>query len=145
MNKKLICMTVQCQGDNYPEHKWSRSFIGVLCQSTPVVSRSKSMQAAIIPQYEFMCAAVDDAIHAKYLAAELDDILQIELGRVDEIEEETEGWLFWMNRNGVRFEGKFNQGEGGQVSLAQFKLAVETYLRFLQDPERKPIEVAFPD
>jgi hypothetical protein len=30
-------------------------------------------------------------------------------------------------------------------TLTQLKVAVETYLRFLQDPERKPITVPFPD
>lgn len=30
------------------------------------------------------------------------------------------------------------------MSLEQYKLAVETYVRFLADPEQKPIEVEFP-
>jgi len=98
-----------------------------------------------LPRYEFMCAAIDDAIHDRYLTAVLEDIRKIESGTNSEIEEETEGWIFWITPLGVRFEGKFDQGTGGQVTLAQFKLAVQTYVRFLQDPERKPVEVPFPE
>ncbi|WP_322469395.1 S-layer family protein [Hydrogenophaga sp. SNF1] len=45
----------------------------------------------------------------------------------------------------VWFEGLYSQGEGGEVSFAQYKLAVQTYVRFLADPEHKPIEVEFPN
>lgn len=48
-------------------------------------------------------------------------------------------------RDKVWFEGLYSQGEGGEVSFAQYKLAVQTYVRFLADPEGKTIEVAFPD
>ena len=49
-----------------------------------------------------------------------------------------------ITRDKVWFEGLYSQGEGGEVTIAQYKLAVETYVRFLADPERKPIEVDFP-
>jgi hypothetical protein len=104
-----------------------------------------TMKAEVVPDYEFMCAAIDDAIHDRYLTAVLEDIRKIESGTNSEIEEETEGWIFWITPLGVRFEGKFDQGTGGQVTLAQFKLAVQTYVRFLQDPERKRVEVPFPE
>ncbi len=53
-------------------------------------------------------------------------------------------WYTYISQSGVRFEGQYDQGEGGEVSLEQYKLAVETYVRFLSDPEHKPIEVVFP-
>ena len=97
------------------------------------------------PRFETMCAAIDDAIHARYLQAVLDDIDDVESGRIEVIEEETEGWLFWIRSKAVTFEGKFGQGSGGDVTLKQFKLAVSTFRDFLNDPERKPVEVPFPD
>ncbi len=49
-----------------------------------------------------------------------------------------------ITRDKVWFEGLHSQGEGGEVSFAQYKLAVQTCVRFLADPERRPIEVPFP-
>ncbi|MDP1683809.1 hypothetical protein [Hydrogenophaga sp.] len=49
-----------------------------------------------------------------------------------------------ITRDKVWFEGLYSQGEGGEVSFAQYKLAVQTYVRFLADPEGQPIEVEFP-
>jgi filamentous hemagglutinin len=48
-------------------------------------------------------------------------------------------------RDKVWFEGLYSRGTGGEVSLAQYKLEVQTYLRFLANPERKTIGVPFPD
>ena len=104
-----------------------------------------TLKAEVIPQYEFMSAAVDEAHDSEVLNAWLAAIEKIETGVEKEIEKSTEGWVFVLSPNSVHFAGEFDQGTGGQVSLAQFKLAVQTYLRFLQDPEHKPIEVAFPD
>lgn len=96
------------------------------------------------PRFELMCAAIDDAIHGRHLQAVLDDIAEVESGRSEVVEEETEAWLFWIRSEAVTFEGKFNQGSGGDVTLEQFKLAVSTFRAFLNDPERKPVEVLFP-
>ena len=104
-----------------------------------------TMKAEVVPDYEFMCAAIDDALDAEVLQAWLTAVEKIESGAQKEIEKSTEGWEFTLSREGVRFEGLYDQGTGGQVTLAQFKLAVQTYLRFLQDPERKPVEVPFPE
>ncbi len=98
--------------------------------------------------YEMMCGAIDDFINAKYAEEVLRDIEEIESGNKEIWKEETEAYTFWMTRQGVTFE--FHYGEngpekGGNVTLAQFKLAVQTYLSFLRDPERIPIEVPFPD
>ncbi|MES2974162.1 MAG: hypothetical protein V4757_11175 [Pseudomonadota bacterium] len=99
----------------------------------------------VVSNFELMCGAIDDAIHARYLESVLDDAGEVEAGRVEWVEEETEGWLFWIRSNEVTFEGKFDQGSGGKVSLEQFKLAVSTFRDFLNDPKRDPIEVPFPD
>jgi len=105
-----------------------------------------TLKAEVISQYEFMCAAVDEAgIYTAFLNEIMGDIERIEKGHANCVKESTEGWEFEIKPDGVQFDGLYDQGTGGEVSLAQFKLAVRTYLRFLQDPERKPIEVVFPD
>jgi hypothetical protein len=71
-------------------------------------------------------------------------ISSVEAGEVEKIEADGNAWVAHITRQKVWFEGLYSQGEGGEVSLAQYKLAVETYLRFMGDPDFKPIEVDFP-
>jgi hypothetical protein len=88
-----------------------------------------------------MCAAIEGDV----LGAEiLEDVRRIESGEVQKIESDGNAWVAYITKEKVWFEGLYNQGEGGEVSFAQYKRAVETYVRFLSDPERKPIEVEFP-
>jgi len=74
----------------------------------------------------------------------LEGIRRVESGEVDLIEADGNAWVAHITRDKVWFEGLYSQGEGGAVSFAQYKLAVETYVRFLADPERRPIEVPWP-
>jgi len=146
MTYKLITRMVEYASDANPDKRWSSTFVGVL----PTDSRPKpeigAMRSAMLPQYEFMCAALDEAaIYTEFLKEIMGDIERIEKGHANCFKESTEGWEFEIKPDGVQFEGLYDQGTGGEVSLAQFKLAVQTYLRFLQDLERKPIEVVFPD
>jgi hypothetical protein len=104
-----------------------------------------TMRAEIIPKYEFMCGAIDDAIDSTFLEDILKEIVRIENGSSTTIQKETEMWRFCLQPSGVYFDGKFDQGTGGDVTLAQFKVAVGTYLQFLNDPDRKLIDVVFPD
>jgi hypothetical protein len=99
-----------------------------------------------VSQFSFMCAATSSDIQnpegsgADFLAG----IRQIEAGEIDKIEADGNAWIAHITRDKVWFEGLYSQGEGGEVSFAQYKLAVQTYVRFLTDPEHKPIEVPFP-
>lgn len=104
-------------------------------------------KAVPVPYYETMCAAIDDFIHDRFAEAILKDIEEIENGRSNFIENGTEAYIFWLTPELVTFEFQFGENgpdKSGEVTLAQFKLAVHTYLKFLRDPERKPIEVPFP-
>jgi hypothetical protein len=78
-------------------------------------------------------------------ATALQEIHRIESGEADLIEADGNAWVAHITRDKVWFEGLYSQGEGGEVGLAQYKLAVQTYVRFLVDPERRTIEVPFPD
>lgn len=77
-------------------------------------------------------------------ASILQGIRQIEAGETTYIEADGNAWVAYINPDKVWFEGLYSQGEGGEVSFVQYKLAVQTHVRFLSDPEQKPIEVDFP-
>lgn len=104
-------------------------------------------KAVPIQNYELMCGAIG-GMPERALTWCLEEINKLENGEIEEIDSSTEGFEFFLRKNRpISF--KFLYGEngpekGGEVTLAQFKLAVQTYLRFLRDPERKPIEMPFP-
>jgi hypothetical protein len=99
-----------------------------------------------VHQFDLMCAAIDQDIESAEGSGSdfLEVIRRIEAGEVERIEADGNAWVAHITRDKVWFEGLYNQGKGGEVSFAQYKLAVQTYVRFLADPERKPIEVEFP-
>jgi hypothetical protein len=99
-----------------------------------------------IEKFFLMAAAMDDDIQNPEGsgATALEEIRRIEAGEVDTISSDGNGWVAHITRDKVWFESLYSQGEGGEVTFAQYKLAVQTYVRFLADPEQKPIEVPFP-
>lgn len=74
----------------------------------------------------------------------LEWIRRVQSGELDMADVDGNAWVMYITRDKVWFEGLYDQGEGGAVTFDQFKLAVETYIRFLADPEGKTIEVPFP-
>jgi hypothetical protein len=98
-------------------------------------------------QFRLMCAAIDDDIQtAEGSGADyIEGLRQIEAGETDYIAADGNEWIAHIHRDRVWFESLHNQAEGGEVTFEQYKLAVQTYVLFLSDPERKPIEVIFPD
>jgi hypothetical protein len=106
----------------------------------------KDETGAALPHFELLCAAIDGDIQSAEGSGKtaLKEIQRIESGEVESIASDGNAWVAHIARDKVWFEGLYNQGEGGEVSFAQYKLAVETYVRFLSDPQRRPIEVEFP-
>jgi hypothetical protein len=100
-----------------------------------------------LDHYLFMCWSIDNDIQTVQGsgADALECIRRIEVCELPKIELGGNGWITHIAHGKVWFEGVYSQGEGGEVSLAQYKFAVQTYLQFLSDPESKPIEVAFPE
>jgi len=98
------------------------------------------------PAFELMCFAIYNDIQTAEGsgACVLEWIRRVEAGELDMADVDGNAWVMYITRDKVWFEGLYSQGEGGAVSFAQYKLAVETYVRFLADPERKPIEVPWP-
>jgi hypothetical protein len=103
-------------------------------------------EGQIQSKFELMCASIYEDIQNPdgSGATVLDNIRRVELSNTDLIEAGGNAWYTHIERDRVWFEGQYSQGEGGEVSLRQYKLAVQTYLRFLADPEHAPIEVEFP-
>ncbi|MEJ7932626.1 hypothetical protein WG922_21865 [Ramlibacter sp. AN1015] len=101
----------------------------------------------IVEPYDLMCACLDSDVQTVEGSGALfmHWLRKIEAGEVGFIDFGGNGWTVNANRDKVWFEGLYSQGEGGEVSFAQFKFALETYLKYLADPQHKPIEVEFPD
>lgn len=101
----------------------------------------------IVEDFVLMCSAIDGDIQSAEGsgACVLDWIRKVETREIDFADVDGNAWVMNITRDKVWFEGLYSQGEGGEVSFAQYKLAVQTYVRFLADPEGKTIEVAFPE
>ena len=108
-----------------------------------------SLRAHPVERFEFMCAVLD-RVSASVAACDavLEDIEKVESGAIatagrglDEyaVDFTKDGAVFWFEH------APDGQQAGGRVSLGQLKLAVQTFRQFLNDPDRKVIEVAFPD
>ena len=100
-----------------------------------------------VERFELMCSAIDGDIQSAEGSGAIAwrDIEWIESGQGDSIDADGNAWIAHIRPDKVWFEGLYNQGEGGEVSFEQYKLAVQTYVRYLADPQRCPIEVPFPD
>jgi hypothetical protein len=110
-------------------------------------------KAVPVSDYEIMCGAIS-SFPLHILKSGLEKISQIECYEIQQssIGIDATAAIFDAHKATFWFEFGFSKNyindgrgeEGGEVTLAQFKLAVQTYLQFLRDPERKPIEVPFP-
>jgi hypothetical protein len=99
-----------------------------------------------VDKFFLMAAAIDDDIESAEGsgAKTLEGIRSVEAGDVDKVEADGNAWVAHITREKVWFESLYNQGAGGEVTFAQYKLAVQTYVRFLADPEHQTIEVPYP-
>jgi hypothetical protein len=143
MSTVIRAALVDMVSDAEPVKRWKSTWIAVIDLNEVL---PKNVWEQCIGKFHFMC----DAIQSDVQSAEgsganfLEGIRRIEAGEIEKIEADGNAWVAHITRDKVWFEGLYEQGEGGEVSLAQYKLAVQTYVRFLADPELRPIEVAFP-
>ena len=104
-------------------------------------------KAVPVAHYELMCGAISEMLERDLVWC-LEEIRKLESNEIEEVNSSTEGREFYLRKDRpISFKFPYGDNgpeEGGEVSLAQFKVAVQTYLEFLRDPERKPIEVPFP-
>ncbi len=143
MSMKLRATMVEHVADSDPSKKWLGRWLEVIdLHAKPSGSRWEICD----PNFRLMCSAImSDIQTAKGSGAcVLEWIRKVESGQIDFADVDGNAWVMNISRDKVWFEGLYSQGEGGEVSFAQYKLAVQTYVRFLADPEHKPIEVDFP-
>lgn len=139
----LRARIIEHVADNNPAIRWEGRWLEVIDPENP---RTGLPLERTQPRYQLMCDAIMSDIQSAEGsgATALEEIRRIESGETDLIEADGNAWVAHITRDKVWFEGLYSQGEGGEVSFAQYKLAVQTYVRFLADPEGKTIEVAFP-
>lgn len=123
--------------------RWMSRWLEVVPRGMPQsIAHASSCQ----PEFYLMCSAIMSDIQsaAGSGATALAEIRDVESGNADHIESDGNAWVAHVTRDRVWFEGLYEQKEGGSVTFAQYKLAVETYVRFLADPYLSPVEVPFP-
>jgi hypothetical protein len=104
------------------------------------------LNARPVEHYELMCEAINsDACSLAGILCVMGWVEKIESGQMDLADVDGNGWVMNITREKVWFESLYNQDEGGEVSLMQFQIALDAYMSFLKDPERKPVEVEFPE
>ena len=143
MHLILRTTMVEHAADADPSKKWLGGWLEVVDTAVqPTGSRWEFCE----PKFRLMCSAIMSDIQTVRGsgATALKEIRRIEVGETDYIESDGSAWVAYIGPDKVWFEGLYSQGEGGEVSFAQYKLAVQTYVRVLDDPEHKPIEVDFP-
>lgn len=148
MKHKLVARMVRLTADANPDKSWMSTYLGVIGIEIPSLEDANPMLRAIAPPYSMMCGAIDEFIDLEYGESVLSQIETVQRRESDLEEAEGHAFICWITPNGVVFEFQYGENgpeKGGEVTLAQFKLAVQTYLQFLRDPERKPIEVPFPE
>lgn len=143
MHLILRAAMIEHIADANPLIKWPGRWLEVVVRG----ARAKAPRWEFCePQFRLMCSAIMSDIQTAEGSGTcvLEWIRKVESGEIDFADVDGNAWVMNISRDKVWFEGLYSQGEGGEVSFAQYKLAVQTYVRFLSDPEQKPIEVDFP-
>lgn len=146
MQYKIVARMVQHTADADPDKCWMSTYLGVIDAEISGQMNSSPMLAAKVPAYRMMCSAIGE-MGERALIWCLAEIRNIEEGETEEVDSSTEGFEFLLRKDRpISFEflyGEKGIERSGEVTLSQFKLAVQTYFQFLRDPERKPFEVPF--
>ena len=143
MKKMIRALIVEMVADSDPGKRWKNYWLEITeLGPIKVAPRWK----ACLPKFQMMCDAImGDVQGAAGVDCVMNWIKKVESGELDLADVGGNAWVINITRDKVWFEGLYDQGEGGEVSLSQFKLALQTYLQFLNDPERKTVEVEFPE
>lgn len=143
MDLVLRVVMLELIADDDSTKRWLSRWLEIIPRDA---SQSQSHARGCLPQFHLMCSAIMSDIQSAggSGATALAEIVEIESGKAKHIEADGNAWVTHLTAERVWFEGLYEQAEGGEISLAQYKLAVETYVRFLADPEHRPIEVPFP-
>lgn len=142
MKTVIRATVIEMIADSDSGKRWKSYWLEVTGPDPVIVS---PRWEACLPEFQMMCDAVMGDIQSPAgVACVMEWIRKVEMGELDLADVDGNAWVINITREKVWFEGLYSQGEGGEVSLSQFKLAVQTYLQFLNDPEHKTVEVEFP-
>ncbi|MEW6099372.1 MAG: hypothetical protein AB1666_09330 [Pseudomonadota bacterium] len=143
MTLVLRAKLIQLVADAKPDVRWMGSWLEITDAADPALVLERGR---CVPRFEMMCEAIMNDIQSAEGSSRLPGRHSPHrIRRSRPHRGHGNAWVAYITRDKVWFEGLYSQGEGGQVSFEQYKLAVQTYVRFLADPQRRPIEVEFPD
>ncbi|WP_302174904.1 hypothetical protein [uncultured Hydrogenophaga sp.] len=144
MTLKLVATFVDHSADTDPAIRWKGRWLEVIDITRP---RLEKLAERCEPKYLIMCQAITSDIQTAGGSGvtALREIQMIEKGEKSIIKSEGNAWITCITPTKVWFEGLYEQSGGDALSFAQYKTAVEAYVRFLSNPEGTTIEVAFPD
>jgi len=144
MTLVLRAAMIQMTPDNNSGKTWSSTWLEV---TEPGAVSVEPRWKACKPKFRMMCQAICADIQSAEGSGkvELENIRRVESGEVEKIASSGNAWEITITPDHVWFEGLYSQGEGGAVTFAQFKIAVETYVRFLSNPAKNAIEIPFLD
>ncbi len=100
-----------------------------------------------VPRFGAMCAAIDDVIREPEQSGKLvlRLIRTVESRKSDSEEVSGKDWSIRISREKVWFEPLHGQGEASVASLAQFRLAARSYVKFRSDPSSRPSKSSSPN
>lgn len=133
---------VELSAQNDPERRWLSRWIEVSDNDTVSTTRQESVAG-----FDAMCSALMSDIQSAEGsgATILAGIRDIESGKTQYIEADGNAHIAFITPHEVWFQNLYIDIDESPVSFRQYKIAVETWVKFLADPERKPIVVPFPD
>lgn len=144
MKKIIRAFMVEMIADSDPGKRWKSHWLEVT-EMGPITTVPR--WKACLPEFQMMCDAIMSDIQNVQGSGKktMEAIRSVEIENSETKELGGNAWYTHIDRKKVRFEGLYDQGEGGEVGLLQFKTAVQTYLQFLSDPEHKEVEVELPE
>lgn len=146
MNLILRAKMVEMIADADPSKRWMSRWLEVVPSG---VESTKPRLEMCVPRFRLMCSALH-RVTASVQACDavLADIERVEGGVIETAGRGLDEYAVDFTKDGAVFwfeHAAEGEETGGRVSLMQLKLAILTYRQFLNDPDRKLIEVAFPD
>lgn len=146
MNLTLRAAMVELVADSNLSKRWMSCWLEVLGTIPETV---RYLADRCEPRFRSMCGSLMDDIQSAEGSGRdmLNNVTMCESGEVTYIHTGGNAWITYMIPDVVWFEGQYEQtdGEADPVTFRQYKLALETYVRFLADPQHRTIEVPFPD
>lgn len=133
---KIVCRLVERQAEANPVVKWISREINCIDDDGEMIKGFEYMSSAILDdvQSKEACDKVMAGIHS------------VERGELENYCWSGNAWSTTITKSGVTFEHQWiEELIGGEVTLNQFKAAIEAWRRFLGDASCDHCEIDLPD